>query len=579
MSEVKRNKTDNCFYQDLINRFFHSHSYFFVCMKYYLENNSLIKADDITHQILTNVIRYLTESNDAVSELREISKIRGLENIYIALEAQLAQINFRSLQQTQTKKAIQNLALFLLNNLAYLLSEDENRRSDLGSYLQLKISLKQLLKDSNGTFLPQYQEINRTKQVTDAKLMNLNYAASDLPGKDLSTKDYSDHNDSIKFKNFSDEAYALLKPLTGFGQQKQESIAKPAFMEQAHTCFYKLLGLAMYTGTREVEQIAERVIALLEVIRDNQLQLSEYIVELVYRAKTAVQNKTYHLQNNKILHNLLDDYDQYIASLNGQILNHTPKFAQENLSKETESQDASPEQLESNQEVTGSFQNESFDQNQIDKKADIAVNHGDLIVENDDNDSQIKLLDADENSNSGLIHEIKSTKANPLNGISKAIADIPTLKPASLMPDSRQISNNGKDDNYLYSAIFSEEAEGYYKMILNAIIKLKGEGNAQSCLEDIELASYSIKVLARKFGMEKISALPEIIEFISYQANKRFVKLPIAIVQSIEDGIALLAIFDHHHPDHKIRFTSIVASLKHYYAKTFQTRDIISVVP
>jgi len=189
------------------------------------------------------------------------------------------------------------------------------------------------------------------------------------------------------------------------------------------------------------------------------------------------------------------------------------------------------------------------------------------------------LLDADDNSNSGLIHEIKSTKANPLNGISKAIANIPMQKPASMMPDSRRISNNGKDDNYLYSAIFSEEAEGYYKMILNAIIKLKGEGNAQSCLEDIELASYSIKVLARKFGMEKISALPEIIEFISYQANKRFVKLPIAIVQSIEDGIALLAIFDHHHPDHKIRFTSIVASLKQYYAKTFQTRDIISVAP
>ncbi|HEX9973059.1 MAG TPA: hypothetical protein VGD14_13395 [bacterium] len=579
MSELKRNKTDNSFYQELINRFFHSHSYFFVCMKYYLENSSLIKADDITHQILTNVVIYLTESKDAVSELREISKIRGFENTYLALEVQLAQINFRSLQQSQLKKAIQNLALFLLNNLAHLLSEDENRRLNLGSYLQLKIALKQLLKDSNGTLLPQYYEINHSQNVNDANLMNENYTASNFQGKDLTTKDYIDHNDTIKLKNFSNEAYVLLKPLTGFVQQKQESVAQSAFMEQAHTCFYKLLGLAMYTGTGEVEQIAQRVITILEVIRDNHLQLNEYIVELVYRAKTAVQNKTYHLQNSKILHDLLDDYDQYISSLNDQILNRQPKFAQENSLNEAESQVASLEQIESTQDVNGASQQESCYHNQIDRVAGAASIHADQIVENDDNNSQVKFRGEDGNSISGLINEIKSTKASSLTGISRAITDIQENKPDLTMPDSQHVSNNGKDDNYLYRAIFSEEAEDYYKMILNATIKLKGEGNAQSCLEDIELASYSITLLARKFGMEKISVLPEIIESLSYQANKRLVKLPLAIVQGIEEGISLLAIFDHHQPDHKIRFTSILASLKQYYAKTFQTRDVNSVVP
>lgn len=583
MSELKRNKTDNIFFQELINRFFHSHSYFFVCLKYYLENSSLIKTDETTHQILTHAIHFLTESKDAVAELKEISKIRGFETTYNVLESQLTQINFRTRQQSQLKKAIQSLALFLLNKLAQSLIEDEKRCRDLGSYLKLKTSLKQLFNGSNGTSLLQNYEIAHSQNSNGMNKANTNSDPLNIQGKPLASHDPIRYDGSMTLLNFNHDADRLLKPLTVLLLQQLEQIDQSSFIEQVQTRFYKLQGLAMYTGIREVEQIAGRVLFLLEVISDNHVPLNEYILELVNRATAAIQNKTYHLQNDTILNDLFNDFDQFISSLNNQILNNHREFDQDESLNEIESQLDSFQQGALSSDLNLIDQNQTsepvLDINEIVELENANGNHDIANSATDNRNLKFALRNETDNSISGLISEIGSTETSPSPGFIDKFNEIEKSNKAFSMLDPHQEANNGKDDNYLYRAIFSKEAEGYYKMILNAIIKLKGEGNAQSCLEDIELASYSIKHLARKFGMEKIAALPEIIEYITYQANKRLVKLPAAIVLAIEEGISLLAIFDHHQHDHKIRFTSILASLKQYYTKTFQTGDMISVVP
>lgn len=578
MSEFNRNKTDNFFYQQLINRFFHSHSYFFVCMKYYLENRSLVQTDDTTHQILNNVIGYLTQSQDAVAELKEISKIKGLENTYFSLESRLAHINFRSLQQAQLRTAIQNLALYLLNNLSDLLSEDENLRSVLDAYLKLKIALKQILNEANGKYLHQKVETiySKNPDMRDDKVVSdksLDFQKEELTANEL------DRDDDLKLQNFDSKADLLLKPITKLLLQRNETLAQSLFLEKTHICFYKLQGLAMYTGLHEVAQIAERVKTLVAVIKDNNVQLNEYILELVYRAKSLVLNKAYHQKNNKLLQGLLEDFDQYIALLNDQIFDSRSRLDRDSSLLEPASELSTSEQISAVLNSDRVNQPEVIHYNTIDHAKIIAANLDSQKLESDNNISQIELCAKDEDSIAVLIDGIKSGETGVSRGVIDKIMEIEATTPAPGLPDQQQKSNNGKDDNYLYSAIFSEEAECYYKMILNAIAKLKGEGNAQACLEDIELASYSIKILARKFGMEKISALPEMIELISYQANKRHAIIPLTIVQLFEEGISLLAIFDHHLYDHKIKFTSMLSALKEYYTKTFRSMDIIAAVP
>lgn len=567
MRKLTQHKMDNHFYQELINRFFQSHSYFFLCLKYYLETNSLFKADEAIHPILARVIAYLAGSRDAASELREISKIKGFENFYAALESRLQQINFQSLQPTQFKTTIQNLAVFLLKSLAHLLAENESRCADLNAYLQLKVALRQLLNNTNGAARPQNDPCDPSQKHNH---QNLNSARPELPTSSLVAAWPDAQSDARQLQNFNQEVYAMLNSLRIAIPQSHDAAARTAFLAAAHNCFFRLMGLAMYTGARPVQTIAERVITLLEIISTHRMPINDFIVELIHRAKTSIQSKAYQHENQKVLMDLFDDYDRYIALLREQISNRHHQSSQQDHVCDAETRNAFAASIEP------FFNFKSASQVELLQHPQSSNNNEDATMQNDDNqafdekNSPTPFADNANGSKPELAQHLENTIAYAKNE--------PT-SPGSTLPKLMSIANNGKDDNYLYSEIFSEEAEVYYKMILNATLKLKGEGNAQSCLEDIELASYSIKLLARKFGMEKIAALPEIIESLSYQANRRLVKLPIAMVQSIEEAASLLAMFDYHQTDHRIRFNSILAALKQYYEQTFQTRDVVAVAP
>lgn len=115
--------------------------------------------------------------------------------------------------------------------------------------------------------------------------------------------------------------------------------------------------------------------------------------------------------------------------------------------------------------------------------------------------------------------------------------------------------------------IFQQEAVLYYKILANAITQLKDDEKIQSALEDIELASSSLKHLAQKFGMEKLALLPELMESISSLSNKHVIKPPDQIMLGIEDGINLIQEFDVNKTDHRAKFMSILMVLKEYYMK------------
>ena len=112
---------------------------------------------------------------------------------------------------------------------------------------------------------------------------------------------------------------------------------------------------------------------------------------------------------------------------------------------------------------------------------------------------------------------------------------------------------------------------------MNAISQLKNEEKLRSSLEDMELASSSLKQLAQKFALEKIALLPELMESISIQAYNQNMNLPLSILQSIEDGVSLLKEFNQYNSDHKAKFMSILKVLREYYSKTSNKNKEISI--
>ena len=73
--------------------------------------------------------------------------------------------------------------------------------------------------------------------------------------------------------------------------------------------------------------------------------------------------------------------------------------------------------------------------------------------------------------------------------------------------------------------------------------KLTQNNNDESALEDLELASSSLKSHAMKFGFEKLSKLPHTIEDIAIESMGQKSEVPTKILHTIAEAVILLQTF------------------------------------
>jgi len=202
MSDLTTTATENQFYNELVNKFFHPKSYFFYCVGKYLDNPLLFtdQPDFSVTQITSRFIDYLSKSKQAAQDLTEISRIRGFENIFLSLKAQLIRYDLRLLDHPQLKKAIQNITLFFLKNFYQILFENKKRRDTLMTYLDIKTKLLELLNNSNG------------KHKHILKRANLKEPSSSDAGKARLIKPPSENNSFITNKlDLDSDSFDLLE--------------------------------------------------------------------------------------------------------------------------------------------------------------------------------------------------------------------------------------------------------------------------------------------------------------------------------------------------------------------------------
>ena len=587
MNDLTTTATEEQFYTEHINRFFHPKSYFFYCLSKFLESPASISktAEVSITQLLSQLFHYLIKSKQPVQELNEITQIKGFENIYSHLQSQLIRYDLRSLNQLQLKKAIQNIALYILKDIYHILENDEKGRTTLTTYLEIKMKLRDLLNGSNGKHnskdLKNFSEQNINKKFDENTDRLLNPPPPPYPLDKTSSELHSKKNtiESVNFLNnfFEKEVARLLEPFTIFSNQTLEFYTNSDFIRQIQENFSQIKELAMYHGHKEVEAISERISQITLMVISMNHSINEQLIGLIYDAKAAIEKYIFHHQDLDNLQNLLDDLDHFISDLMNSVNTY------ENQANEQTSLSDPDEDEIGRFEINTSFnkfQGASFNSSQNKNPSPIFSGfHSE--TDSSENIDSIKIPGEDDEELLKLIQESDLSKefSPPINETEHE--QVEKTAPQITVPEEAITDEDHQDNednfNSFSNQIFQQESVLYFKILMTALSQLKNEEKIQSALEDIELASSSLKQLAQKFGMEKLAHLPELIESISILANKHIIKLPLPILQDIEDGVILLKEFDINNTEHKTKFMFILANLKEYYSKTLDTTEKISI--
>lgn len=106
-------------------------------------------------------------------------------------------------------------------------------------------------------------------------------------------------------------------------------------------------------------------------------------------------------------------------------------------------------------------------------------------------------------------------------------------------PGSRQKPGSSKKSRAPL-AHFHEESELYFEIAEEAVQNLFVNGSSRLAVESLELGAYSLKVAARKLGLEPLARFPEHVEELAKKTMALGVPFTDAALRAISDGLGML---------------------------------------
>jgi len=554
MSVEKIAAPEEKFSEELIKRFFHPQSYFYYCLQNSLKSDSALmkQFDSCVSEIIIKLIDFLIHSKNAIDELKEISHVKKFMNFYDCLKDELSRANLPSLDNTTTKRAIHHLASSTLENLFKVFSIEHNRII-LQSYLDLKMRLRTLLDQSNGN----------SKNIA-IKLMDDLSASSFVDGEKADLIDQTSilaeifisgqQEENLAFQKFLDqEIQLILKPIT---KANDDQKLAPSFLKISAEIFEKLAELGRFHNNHELIVISEKILLLLQATQGLPLSETKAIADLIVAGHDAIQHFIFYHRTPEELDQFLKKYDDFLAHVglcwqDGFKTEAKRKLKELSLEKENLDDGA-----ERSAESASTIKNLPLHRNAENEKA-----KQNFINTNLKKDAlQVKPVVEEDEDLMDLIKEISTSMA------ATSHQEDGTINPGDTSFEKDEARAQNKDD---YSTeIFYKEGLLFIQVILNAIERLKEQANDSSPLEDIELASSSLKILANKCYFEKIAFLPELIESICIKVKKINQPLPQPILDKIKESVLLLKEFDPTDEGDESKLQVIVSALRTYYSDT-----------
>ncbi|MDZ7401347.1 MAG: hypothetical protein ONB37_14385 [candidate division KSB1 bacterium] len=595
MKDLTTTAIETDFHNRLINQFFHPNSYFFHCVKGLLANPSLLNNSNPQLAIIPLIARlidYLTAANVPLNELREISKIKNFEKLIDGLNEILLGYDFKSISQAQIRATIGEIAANFLRGVYQLLIEDEKSRILLSKYLDIKSKLVELMDESNGrkkdssTLSPLREIINSDVAPAHVRdVHSVEIQSTDKTARETVT------DGKAQYQRFEQQLNRLL----GLIAELRMTITFDAdfmLMRSIEARFLQLQRLAENYGVEPIRIIADRMVQLLHVSLNQLRPADQSLVEVIDMALALIGQPAGRIVSPEAHAKFVDRCNQLLIELewshgHNSELNERAELPSDRVRDQSERFKINPSLSQSRADSNKSSFSSIFNGFQVRKNpsADVAeldvldddevILHLSHNIKSDSTESNHRHLSVDDDvefvggqstkltqpRSESLLrdnHEINvsTDKQTPL------AAEI--LDSSSLSKSESQNHRASKRDNNDLTPLFHQEADWYFKVLFAALKQLKNQEKIQVALEDIELASSSLKRLARKFGIDEADRLPELIETISIIANQNLIKLPPSIIQTIEDGVALLKEFDRNNFEQHKLFDKIVTELKEF---------------
>ncbi len=301
------------FYEELIKIFFHTKSYFYYCLQSYLNNRSSIKKqlDYSTSEIISKLIEFLVKVKDPIHIIKEISNVQKFSNFYGEIKTELSQINLANLDNSQTKNIIQNLAAKTLETLVEIFSDEDNR-SILQSYLDLKERLEFLLDNSNGNGL----DINKSAISGIESNGYLNGEKADLIDQTSILAEEvitGQPEENIAFQKFFEkEIRLILKPIA---ESESEQSSEGDFINECYNVFFNLAEVGKFHNNPELVIISEKILQLINAVKQKEQPTIEPVVQLILAGNRAIEKFVFSHHSPQELDKFLKRLDDYLLKL------------------------------------------------------------------------------------------------------------------------------------------------------------------------------------------------------------------------------------------------------------------------
>jgi hypothetical protein len=271
---------------------------------------------------------------------------------------------------------------------------------------------------------------------------------------------------------YQEEVQRALSNIEKYESMKSWEINKAEYFEDWRKCSQDIKSLSMMHGNKEVETIADRIYRIVGIHLSSDTRPSHKMNRVLNSGKHAIVHFMDNGNGQQDIVRVIGSFDKYINDVEDSLFSEDVSLADENEAENENNNDN--EHLEIADEVSRIA------------KASL--------------EEEITLPGEDDPELTSLVGEILENQ----NGVSRGNS-------AYNVGDRERIDR----DSYVKDTRFVKESSPYVDLIKRAIGDLKLNAYNYSALEDLELASSSLKGCALKFGYEDLSALPDTMENIA----------------------------------------------------------------
>jgi len=500
----ERNSQDN-FQQELINRFFNPQSYFLYSFINELKNQESTLQHPSHVAIVGLLIDEIINAQDKVGLLEELSQINSFREFYSFLSGKIEFLCTTQLTTSQMMETIRALSSRMVKTLCHMIEDEEAYRK-----LTERIGLD-LTTDSN-------EQVTKPEEIEAAALNEASEEFVELEqefSEEQTEQPQKKQTDRDPRDFFYSDVHRKLKDIENLLKSNEEKWDLKAF-RRLQDDFQDLRDWSMIQGDEGIETISHKILELLQLLLSQDVSKWNKVLPVIQESVTFIYNLDDSKREGDAIRALINQIEQAYENIN------SPVTGPEIATTEEVEQVSTTEELEGSAE-TESVSEEMEQSLEEERRKKVCCTEAEpdaesLILPGEDDQNLLEAIElwANDDSDSGTSEETGAELIDPkifedspvdTQAFEKFIQELevdPEAAPEFSPVQSDEPGLEAQDEDGPYGSDLIKEAEMYFTFAKAALAELKQDITNKRACEDIELACYSLKILANKLGYELI---------------------------------------------------------------------------